>query len=227
MRAKILVGVALHNPDHRFQESLLSFLKNAKEKYDIECIIIYGKTLVNAQNDIANYFMNDDYGYLLMCEDDHWGHSVDMLDSLFNPDVEVSAINYYSRHFPYYSCLMHELKNRPMAERFAGLHYTSGYYECDLAGFAMMLIKRSVFDKLDKPYFRENKESGPGSYATDIDFSDRLKEKGISILGCFDHTLAHRDVSLDNIADLRRQGVIKGRNDKIMSIALKKMEKGK
>jgi hypothetical protein len=198
-RIKILIGIPIHKPDDRFLEVLPKFIKSCSKDYDTQVISVKNCSLVDAQNKIADYFMHEtDYDYLLIMEDDHWGHTKQMLKSLISKNVEVCAINYYSRHFPFVECLMRELSwKKDVIEKYAGLHYTSGFHKCELAGFAMMLLKRSVFTKLSKPYFRVNKDS-KGGYATDIDFSVRLKEAGISVWGCFDYILAHRDITKEN-----------------------------
>ena len=216
-KTKILVGYPTLNPDGRFLKSLSKFIKQARKKYNIEVLPIVGKQLVDAQNSIARYFIyNTNCDYLLILESDHYGHKVEMLDALVNKDVEVASINYYSRHFPYYSCLMRELPDRGQDARFAGLGYSQGFELCDLSGFAMMLIKRSVFKKLDKPYFRLNKFGGPGSYATDIEFCDRLKEYGIQIWGCFDYCLAHRDITPENRMEKLLEGMKVSRENDII-----------
>lgn len=216
-KIKILVGYPTLNPDGRFLNSLSKFIKQSKKKYSIEVLPIVGKELVDAQNSIARYFLyNTEAEYLLLLEDDHYGHKVEMLDAMVKHNVEVTSINYYSRHFPYYSCLMRELSDRGQDARFAGLGYTQGFEICDLSGFAMMLIKRSVFKVLDKPYFRLNKFGGPGSYATDIDFCDRLKLAGVAIWGCFDYCLAHRDITPENRMEKLIEGMKLSRNNDIL-----------
>jgi GT2 family glycosyltransferase len=111
---------------------------------------------------------------------------------------------------------MRELPERGQDARFAGLGYKQGFYLCDLSGFAMMLIKRSVFKKLDKPYFRLNHWGGNGNYATDIDFCDRLKEKDIPIWGCFDYCLAHRDITPENRMEKLIEGMKVSRENDII-----------
>jgi GT2 family glycosyltransferase len=207
----MLVGIPMHKTGQPFIDSLTSFLKECEGHYKIEAIAIGDKSLVEAQNAIGEYFIDKtNHKYLLMLEDDHTGHSRNMLKALLRKDEDVVGMNYYSRHFPYYSCCMRKVDS--MGENgeplFAGRHETSGYVECDLVGYGMTLYKRSVFETLDRPYFRLNKFSGEGSYATDIDFCERLKQDGIKMFGCFDYTLAHRHVNKDNVFELRNKEMI-------------------
>lgn len=205
-RPSILIGIPMHTPTNEFLVSLLVFLDEIKEHYDIEVLEVKDKTLVEAQNIIADKFVSGSYDFLLLLEDDHFPHSRNMLKALLRADTEVCAINYYSRYFPYYTCLMQDLHNDSVDQRFGHIDKTSGYHDCDLMGYAMMLIRRSVFDKLDKPYFRLNKDGGPNSYATDIDFSDRCRANNIRLVGCFDYILNHRNVTPENVMQLRIDG---------------------
>lgn len=219
----ILVGIPIFKPDDRFLESLPKFTQECVKDYTMQVITIPGRTLVDAQNYIAKYFLQQtEYDYLLLMEDDHWGFTKEMLEALISKDVEVCAMNYYSRHFPYINCLMHVLPGRTGCDRYAGLQYTQGFYKCDLAGFAMMLIKRSVFSKLSAPYFRLNKDSTDGAYATDIDFSDRLHEAGIDIWGCFDYIVPHRDITKENRLAKFLEGLTKHRKDEVDNVLLKR-----
>ena len=225
-RDKILIAVPLHKPDDRFLSSLPRFIKECQDEYTLQVITVPNRSLVDAQNYIAEYFLhNTDYDYLLFLEDDHWGHSKAMLDALINKDVDVCAMNYYARYFPYYSCLMRRIPDRPVSGRYAGLHYTEGFYKVDLAGYAMMLIKRDVFYKLEKPYFRLNHDEPEESYATDIDFSERLLKAKIDIWGCFDYILAHRDVTKENRMEKFLQGSDEWREKNITSRLNRRIEK--
>jgi len=217
-RSKIFIGITLYRPDDRFLESLPKFIEECSKDYDIQVITVPNRELPDAQNLIAKYFLQEtDYDYLLFLEDDHWNHKKEMLDSIVKFDKDVLAINYYSRHFPYVNCLMREIRPDSPYERFAGLHYTQGFYKCDLAGFAMTLIKRRVFKKLEQPYFRYNTYLNNG-YATDVDFSDRLKEAGIDIWGCFDYVLPHRDITKDNRLEKFEEGIKKHRYNEIKNL---------
>lgn len=214
-RPSILIGITLYQPTDDFLVSLLCFLEEIKDHYDIEVVEVKDKELVEAQNIIADKFLESDKEYLLMLECDHSGHSRNMLKALLRSNTEVCGQHYYSRHFPYYSCCMRGTGgiSEHGGPLFAGLHNKSGYAECDLLGYGMTLYKRSVFEKLEKPYFRINDFGGPGCIATDIDFSTRLKKVGVKLIGCFDYTLNHRYVNAKNVMNLRIEGIKMGRSN--------------
>ena len=218
--ARILFGIPLFSPDERFTESLPSFLNEVSKKHEICCLSIYKQPLVDAQNMIADFFLKSRFNYLCLLEDDHWRHLPEMVDALLELDAKVSAMNYHSRWFPYYTCLMREVHPDKPLERFAGYSDNSGSHECDMAGMAMMLIKREVFSMLDKPYFRVNKDGGPGTYATDIDFSERLAKLNIKPMGCFDYCLAHRDITHENFFEKRSKELLEHNRNKRKKVGL-------
>jgi hypothetical protein len=201
---KILLSVPIFQPDPRFLDSFPKFLNELKQKeqhYKVEVLQVGNSekfpNLVSKQNYIAEYFLNHDFDYLLFVESDNWGFTLNMLKALLRANTDVCGQHYISRWFPYYSCCMVELPDRPPTSRF-GLHKDqTGYQYCDIVGYGMTLIKREVFNKLEQPYFRLNKYNGPDGYATDIDFCDRLKKAGLKIMGCFDYFLNHRDITQD------------------------------
>ena len=206
---KILVGIPLYKPDERFLRDSSDFILEASNSYDIETKRVHGKTLVEAQNEIAEYFMSKNFDALLFLEDDHWGHKVEMLDAMVKAEVPVAAIKYYSRHGGFASTLM---KFRNMNEQnrtfiYGQVDKKSGSEYVDLCGFGMTLIRREVFEKLERPYFRLNYPEKP---ATDINFSRRLAKIGIQPLGIFDYCLNHREITQDNLLYQRRKKVEKG-----------------
>jgi hypothetical protein len=210
-RIKILVGVPCYKPYEEFIKSLSAFLQLSSLKYDISCYMVYGKQLVDAQNDIGNMFINGDYDYLLLTEDDIWGHTVEMLDDLIAGNADVISMKYFSRHYPYVVI--------PIPK---GIHKEDGkfqmniigckdkYADSGLLGFGMTLIKRKVFIYLDKPYFNRNKkEDGTDceGYATDQDFAERTKAWHFVLKGCFSHCLTHRGLNEQTVVELRDKGL--------------------
>jgi len=209
--AKILIGVATYKPDPRFLESLSQFVKSVL-LHELEVYTVKQKPLVDAQNQIAEYFLKGTWQYLLMLEDDHWGHTPEMLESLLKPNAHMVAIKYYSRHYPYICCLLKEGIRKPKYKDIEQVYSnypisTKGYKPCTLVGFGMTLIKRDVFYRLEKTFFRINRKKpitqGDGtvkvSYATDRDFCNRLLKNGMNVLGCFDHCLWHNGIHEDNL----------------------------
>lgn len=226
-KTRIFIGVACYKPYNEFMESLSCFLQNCSLKYNISCYMVYGKSLVDAQNDIAEQFMLSGSDYLLMLEDDHWGHTVDMLDDLIQCDKMVCGIKYYSRHYPFVVMPMDNKGFEDSKEKFEMNISTpkTKYAICGLTGFGMTLIKREVFNVLDKPYFRLNTtECGElqKGYATDQDFCNRLRGLGHEIYGCFSHCLTHRGINDSTVDDIRENEMKKFTVKKLQLVSMMK-----
>lgn len=209
--SKILVGLAVHKPDRRFLESLPSFFQDSGRRNEMESLWIWDKTLVDAQNVMADELLKGDYDYLLTIEDDHWGFTWEMLKTLLNMDTDIAAISYRNRHFPFGKIPMtHSGFSKDGFHRFLSINEESGWHEADLCGFGFTLIKRHVIETLDKPVFRLNRDrlNGCGPHATDVDFCLRAKAKGFKILGCFDHLLNHRDISDETYKEMLVSGTL-------------------
>lgn len=192
-RTRILVGSAQYKPCKEFTESLSKFLVESSLKYNIVCYQVYGKTLVDAQNEIADVFMKSDYDYLLTVEDDNWGFTIEMLDALLKADKPVIGVKYYSRHSPH---VVLPMRPHPtdMHKGMMELIGPTGIQTVYLVPFGMTLIKKSTFTYLNKPYFALNEISdiSPDQYATDHNFCHRLMMAGVAVFGLYDYCLMHR-----------------------------------
>ena len=205
-KTRIFVGSACHKPCEEFTKSLSKFLVDCSLTYDIVCYQVYGKQLVDAQNEIADAFLSSDYKYLLMVEDDNWGFTHEMLDALVKADKPIIGVKYYSRHSPHVVLPMRPHpteKHKGMMELFG----PKGIQTVYLVGFGMTLIKRMVFNYLDKPYFalNENAINSPSQYATDHNFCHRLMMAGIAVFGLYDYCLTHRGMNEDNSEETREK----------------------
>jgi hypothetical protein len=196
----ILVGITSLKPRPEFLRDIQKLFDNCKDKYELEVLWVRGKKLVDAQNEIADYLLSSTHEALLMLEEDHWGHTVEMLDELVEMDSDVAAISYYSRH-PHYpmTTLLNSGKSYPHC--YNPIPAKDGVHEVDLCGFGMTLIKRQVIEMLDGPKFQVNKSrrlNGAPEYATDSNFCDRVKEKGLNIKASLNHDLVHDGISRSN-----------------------------
>lgn len=216
---RILLGVATISPDRRFLSGLAQFADGVGHNLpDIQMDYINGwiwnKTLVEAQNELADKTLEGNYDYLLFMEDDHWGFTWQMLQTCINSGKHVAGIPYRSRHFPFDVVPMSYCQTRPDGTKlFKGMNdatkYT-GYHECDLLGFGFTLVKSEVFRIIDRPFFRENITVYPGCgpRATDILFAESLIAKGIKPIGCFQHRINHREIEEATYKKLMVEGVI-------------------
>lgn len=170
-------------------------------------MIVKDTYLPEAQNSIAKDFLQTGYDYLLLLDDDQWGHTIEMLDTLVESNTYVSTIKTYQREYPYACAIFKKLINNVVVPIESG----KGYVECDLTGFPMTLISRETFSFLEEPYFRPYEVNGR-TWNSDVDFFDRLSKKGIKPVGCFQHILNHDEVTADNVLELRYENRFKGNN---------------
>ena len=196
---RILVGICSNRHDDRFWDSFFKFIKECP-RYDISASIIKDTFLPDAQNELAKQCIMAKYDYLLLLDDDHWGHTPEMLDCLVKADTHVATIKTYSRHYPYCCVLLKKGDWNTVLPIEDG----KGYVKCDLTGFPMTLIRRDTFDILKEPYFRAVEAEGR-NWNTDIDFFERLSEVGVKPVGCFQHCLNHDKITQENVFKYRYQ----------------------
>lgn len=193
----IYIGVCKTRNDERFESSLRSFTDSICNKYSICINTVRDKFLPEAQNYLARECIDNRYDYLLLLDDDQWGHTPEMLDTLIEANTYVATIKTYSRHYPYLCAILKRERNVVLS-----IEQAEGYVECDITGFPMTLIRRDTFDKLEEPYFRAEEFEGR-DWNTDVNFFDRLATVGIKPIGCFQHTLNHDKITEENVREYR------------------------
>lgn len=203
----IYIGVCKTRDDKRFEESFRNLTDSMCRKYSVCQMVVKDTYLPDAQNIIAKDFIQSGYDYLLLLDDDQWGHTVEMVDTLVGSNAKVSTIKTYSRHYPYACSLLRKAGNNLAMPIETG----EGYVECDLTGFPMTLIPRETFKLLDEPYFRPH-EVGGRTWNSDVDFFARLNEVGVKPIGCFQHILNHGDITADNVMQKRYDDRFTGNN---------------
>ncbi len=203
----IYIGVCKTRDDKRFEESFRNFTDSICRKYSICQMVIRDTFLPDAQNIIAKDFLQAGYDYLLLLDDDQWGHTLEMLDTLIEANTYVATIKTYSRHYPYACALLNYTKDGLTLP----IENGEGYVKCDLTGFPMTLISRETFSFLEQPYFRPYEMSGR-NWNSDVDFFNRLNNVGIKPIGCFQHILNHDKITADNVKQLRYEERFAGNN---------------
>lgn len=195
---KIYIGICSNRSDEKFKESYRNFKDSICHQYSVCQMIVKDTFLPEAQNAITKDFLQTGYDYLLLLDDDHWGHTKEMLECLINANTHVATIKTYSRHYPYMCAAWNRVGKNSMLP----IENGEGYRECDLTGFPMTLISRETFDLLEQPYFRPLEADGR-SWNSDVDFFERLALKGIKPVACFQHCLNHDKITQENVMEHR------------------------
>lgn len=204
----IFIGIPTVVKYQPFLDSMEKFIPLVEKEHEVEVYTLAGKTLAVARNTIVSRFLKSDKDYLLFLDDDHSGHSIEMLNSLLDPLINngrlVCAIKCYAREFPYYSNLL-QYKGDELFDgnrKYSPIYDESGYLECDLVGFGMTLVSRETFKRISEPYFISKDNS-----KEDVYFCDKLVRSGSRPIGCFDYVLEHRGINKDNALELRNKGI--------------------
>lgn len=203
----IYIGVCKTRNDIRFEESFRNFTDSICRKYSICQMVLRDVYLPDAQNLITDSFLESDYDYLLLLDDDQWGHTLEMLETLINADTFVATIKTYSRHYPYGCSLLRKVGENLVMP----IENGESYVQCDLTGFPMTLISRETFSYLKEPYFRPYEVNGR-TWNSDVDFFERLNKVWIKPVGCFQHTLNHGDITEENVKQKRYDDRFTGNN---------------
>lgn len=203
----ILIGVPSAREDERFLASLSSLIKQMKGKYQVGVIMEKWKHLPKIQNMMVDYMLANDYDYILFLDDDHSGHTVEMVDSLVAANTYMATMKTYIRYFPYPIGLF----KRQMfvgQEKMIGHYQQGGYSTVDMTGFPMTLLRRDLFERIQRPFF-EPMNDGARNWCTDVPFCLKLEKVGIKPVGCYDHCLDHDGITEANVSNLREKNAKK------------------
>jgi len=136
-----------------------------------------------ARHKFAEFLLQTEYTHLLMLDSDHT-HPADIVQRLARwfqayPDtVRVVGGLHYRRGKPYDPCAFVDPGDgtyRRMAE------WGEGAIEVDALGTGSMMVERSVFEEMDPPYFAYDYKEWSGWPGTDMYFSERCRERGITL----------------------------------------------
>lgn len=203
----IYIGVCKTREDERFKASLRSFTDSVCGSYAIGQEVVVNTFLPDAQNKIVKNFLDFKYDYLLLLDDDHWGHTSEMLECLIKADTFVATMKTYTRRYPYMCAAWERIEGNVMLP----IENGTGYREVDLCGFPMTLIRRDTFDLLEQPYFRPLEAEGR-QWNSDVDFFERLAKKGVRPVVCFQHCLNHDKITQENVFQCRNDERLENNN---------------
>jgi len=222
----IFVGLPCTREYQPFRESLSIFLNKIKNDYNIEVFEIKYHMRDDARNIIVDEFLKSDKDYLLFLDDDHSGHTPEMLESLIKANTMVCSMKCYSRYYPYQiTTITEDIKYHDNHSLYV-LNKNKGYGECRFLGFGMALISRELFSRIEKPYFKCDKLGE----REDNYFCEKLTLAGITPIGCFDYVLTHDGINDSNVLHRRQTGIrkfIKETNQRIKLRQIKEAIKNK
>ncbi len=133
------------------------------------------RTMIDeARNMFVREAIKNNYSHLLMIDDDESFDS-DALIKLYSYDVDVCSAVVFQRSPPHHPCVYKELID--------GFHpfYPQEYSEVDAIGTGFVLFKTEVFIKTSSPWFETYYDEKGDHWSVDLDFSKKMKEKGIKM----------------------------------------------
>ena len=171
-----MVGLPIHRSiELKVFESFLN-LTNRKSKTKLKFCMISSALIYEARQYIADEFLKSDCEFLMFIDSDMTFYSKS-IDILLKHNKEFVTAKAFKRAKPYQPCFYIKLKyvdNQPKLQ--VPLNYDAGLLPIEGAGLACALIKRSAFEKIEKPYFFPYPNLGE-----DLTFCLKLQEAGVEM----------------------------------------------
>jgi hypothetical protein len=181
--AKIMIGLPIHRPiEFKVFESFirLASMNNVPNedgsKNEYVFSMISNSLVYESREYIADQFLKSDCEYLMFIDSDMTFHPLSVLYLLRHKRDFVTA-KAFKRVPPYQPCFYTRLEYEngiPTLE--TPIEYGEGLLKIEGSGLACALIHRSVFEKIEKPYFYPI-----GKLGEDLSFCLRMKEKEIEM----------------------------------------------
>lgn len=173
---KVMVGVPVHR-DVGFKvfESFLR-MTNLRNEVELEFCMISNSLIYDAREYIAEEFMKSSSEYLMFIDSDMTFHP-QSIQFLARHNKEFVTAKAFKRVPPYQPCFYTKVEyNDGVPHLETPIKYGEGLLKIEGAGLACALIKRSAFEKIEKPYFFPYPNVGE-----DLTFCLKLKEAGVEM----------------------------------------------
>ncbi len=237
---KILCGVYAIDMDGGF---FAQFCNWYRENPSVTLDLKWKQSIAHAQTDIVKKAIRDNYTHVLFIETDTYDYPDNIVDAFISYDKDVVSAFSYSRYIPHPANVYARIKRREDGllmtddmidiDGYLNVLPMQGLQQVDYASFQFMLMKTSVFDKLDFPWFPYY-EGWAG--VTDKPFSHNCEKSGVEMWCDTSMVVRHKDVDIETrtaliqldkkkqIAETRKTGRTK--NGQLSEAALKRSEEG-
>jgi hypothetical protein len=174
--AKIMVGIPIHRPiEFKVFESFIR-MTNYRGEHELHFCMVSNSLIYDAREHIAEEFLKSECEYLMFIDSDMTFHpkSIEFLTRHKKDFVTAKA---FKRVKPYQPCFYTKVEyNDGVPNLETPLQYGEGLLRIEGAGLACALIHRSVFERLEKPFFFPYPNVGE-----DLTFCLKMKEKEIEM----------------------------------------------
>lgn len=193
MRSKIYLAIITTGKiDFELVEWLIRQIDLSNDpncSYELSKIdISVGKPLSVNANHVIKKFLKSDCERLMLLDDDVTPPT-ETIQMLFDDNKEIvgARVLFSQPHFdgPMSCAGMFEGENKPyrIIDTISGLDKEDPVHKVDFLGFACVMIKRKVFDKIKAPWFNQkfSKDGSELLKGTDTKFCERARAKKIGI----------------------------------------------
>lgn len=202
MKKKIYI--AIPNRGNIVTELVMNLIQwTHNPKYDIKISAPSGLfPLDNARNIIVKDFLETDYEYLWWIDDDIVP-IVETLDRLIKADVDAIGATCFSMKSDNGSYFPYPVTLRFNDEKRYEVYYGSSIEEVDAIGGACVLVKREVYETIERPYEFLYHRDGTLALTCDFYIWQKVKEAGFKLWVDFGVTCDHvRTCSIKGVNDL-------------------------
>ena len=139
---------------------------------------VHGRSPAKSRNILINAAKEQECTHILFIDDD-MTYPADGLTKLLEHDLDVVSGVYLSRSYPHQSVVFDLADDDGLACPMYLIDKPS-LKPIVAAGFGFLLVKMSVFDKMDEPYVRLG-EMDVEEWCDDLGFCKRMREAGIQL----------------------------------------------
>jgi len=158
-------------PINLFTVQCIADLLCANRHHDIKLTTETKLGISAARNRLAEKYLDADY---ILWIDTDMMFRPNSLKKLLDCNKDIVSGLYFSRGYPFQPLASHKVRGTNLFKP-ADVN-KNGLIEVDAAGFGFMLIKKGVFDKIEKPWFVYKKTLGEDYY-----FCTKAKEAGFKV----------------------------------------------
>lgn len=178
---------------HSFTASIL----NLRRSLGSPVKFFTGANIAGSCNSAVDFMYENNLEWVWFMGDDHtFDRNIlfNMLTKMYSKDLDILTPLCPFRKPPFGPVMFgDEISDKPGYWKIIPwweIDKSSGEFEVNVAGSAGMLVRRKVFDVMEKPYFRVGQDR-PESLTEDLNFCKRARQHGFKILIDLDNHLGH------------------------------------
>ena len=233
---KILIGISILEPSHKFYKSYIDFQKQLltveKRPFKVGEHWAHRVPIHLAQQDHAEKAVATKCTHLLLIDDDIYDFKYMDLFRLYNANKDVIAGVMHQSPWPHNLCIYRRLKGDKRLREHAEFDKSPyplmaiperervGVQQVELMPFGFALIKTEIFKDMPKPWFGTGKDK-----FTDSWFADVVLEAGKQYYAHFDVWLNHRGITRANTKAWHDLGMANGEHLKCYQVDMEKKDK--